>query len=717
MRTILALTVLSSIAHAAEIASTYFAEGLRDPMELAVAPGGNLIVIEREGRVLQVHPATGGVFEMGQVPVTALRASDSKSAWAREDGLLGLALDPGFATNQRLYLYYSHPEKMLNRLSRFTLKNGKLNMDSESILLDIPTDRRDHVCHQAGSLAFGPGGLLYLSTGDNTNPFESDGFAPLDEREGHEHMDAMRSAGNSNDLRGKILRILPTETGYKIPPGNLFAPGKAKTRPEIYVMGCRNPFRISIDPKTNILYWGEVGPDARDAGVNGPQGHDEVNQAKAAGNFGWPFVIADNKPYPIVDFTTNTPGLITDPASPNNPSRLNNGLTNLPPAQKAFIWYPYSDSGEFPSLGKGGRNAMAGPIFYHSSTRKYNLLDKKDDHTLLTYDWMRGKIWKAKLNKNDSLGKLEPLIGDLKHPMDTEMDPDGNLWVLEYGSAWYFNQDGRIRLLRPADNNHPPVINVASEGHKFTATTSDPDGDDVKINWWITEGSGETLVGSGATITHSSGGSELRAVATDAKGSIAISRVSLTDHQAEPSLQLEFAKHPQQLGFGETLDFTVKGAEDPKNLVVRARYIPPTGHDSGGPQFASEMEKLLTSKQCLACHQVDRPSIGPAYLNVAMKYREDAGALERLQAKVKSGGSGIWGPVPMPPQTAVADTEGETIIRAILGLADGMVETRGSGQGTLTLSTKTANTQSGGAWEISAEAPGHSAARTLIPAI
>ena len=133
---------------------------------------------------------------------------------------------------------------MLNRLSRFTLKNGKLDMDSESILLDIPTDRRDHVCHQAGSLAFGPGGLLYLSTGDNTNPFESDGFAPLDEREGHEHMDAMRSAGNSNDLRGKILRILPTETGYKIPPGNLFAPGKAKTRPEIYVMGCRNPFRI-----------------------------------------------------------------------------------------------------------------------------------------------------------------------------------------------------------------------------------------------------------------------------------------------------------------------------------------------------------------------------------------------------------------------------------------------------------------------------------------
>ena len=97
MRTLLAISALVATAHAAEIENTVLAEGLRDPMEIAIAPGGNLIVIEREGRVLRVHPATGGVFEMGTVPVTALRDTDPKSAWAREDGLLGLALDPGFA--------------------------------------------------------------------------------------------------------------------------------------------------------------------------------------------------------------------------------------------------------------------------------------------------------------------------------------------------------------------------------------------------------------------------------------------------------------------------------------------------------------------------------------------------------------------------------------------------------------------------------------------
>ena len=420
MRTIVAITLSISLAHAGEIESAYFAETLRDPMELAVAPGGNLIVIEREGRLLRVHPATGGVFEIGNVPVTALRSSDSKSAWAKEDGLLGLALDPSFATNQRLYLYYSHPEKLLNRLSRFQLKDGKLDLTSESVLLDVATDRRDTVCHQGGSLTFGPGGLLYLSTGDNTNPFESDGCAPLDDREGHEHTNAMRSAGNTNDLRGKILRIRPTETGYEIPTGNLFTPGTAKTRPEIYIMGCRNPFRISVDPKTNILYWGEVGPDARSESTNGPRGHDEVNQAKAAGNFGWPFVIADNKPYPIVDFTTHTPGIMTDPAAPKNPSRLNTGLASLPPAQKAFIWYPYAKSEEFPAIGEGGRNAMAGPVFYYNSNRPYNLLGKTEDHTLLTYDWMRGKIWKASLGTHDQLVKLE-------HVFAREQRLDGRL--------------------------------------------------------------------------------------------------------------------------------------------------------------------------------------------------------------------------------------------------------------------------------------------------
>ncbi|MCW1925519.1 PQQ-dependent sugar dehydrogenase [Luteolibacter arcticus] len=715
MRLAATLALLASVA-GAEIESTFFAEGLRDPMEIAVAPDGDLFVVEREGRVLRVRPATGGVFVIGELPVTALRETDKDTPWAREDGLLGIALDPGFASNRRLYLYYSHPKELLNRLSRFELKGGILDLASEKVLLDIPTDRRNKVCHHGGSLAFGPDGLLYLSTGDNTNPFESDGFAPIDDRDGRDHTNAMRSAGNTNDLRGKVLRIKPTEAGYEIPAGNLFPPGTAKTRPEIYVMGCRNPFRISIDPKTRVLYWGEVGPDAGNPGPKGAQGYDEVNQAKQAGNFGWPFVIADNKPYAIVDFATKQTGAMTDPAAPKNPGKHNTGLADLPPAQKAFIWYPYAKSEEFPVVGTGGRNAMAGPVFYYDASRKFNLLGKEDDHALLTYEWIRGKIWKAKLGADEKLEKLEPLLDRLKHPMDLEMAADGTMWLLEYGSEWYFNKDGRIRRLRPADGNKAPTVTVKADGPVYTATVSDPEGDAVTIDWWLTEGVGEVRLGGGPSISPSRPGIELRAVATDAKGAVSIARVPLVKEETLPALQLELAGKPDKLGFGEELAFSVKGAGDPGKLVVRARYIPPTGHDAGGPQFSSEIEKLVVSRQCLACHQMDKTSVGPAYLDVAMKYRSDAEAAARLQAKLKTGGGGTWGEVPMPPQTAVSDAEGETIVRAILGLAEGMAETRGSAEGKLPLCPPPATAAPGGAWEIIAEAPGHTAARTRIAA-
>jgi cytochrome c len=88
-------------------------------------------------------------------------------------------------------------------------------------------------------------------------------------------------------LRGKILRIHPESDGsYTIPEDNLFAKGTPKTRPEIYVMGCRNPYRISVDAETGILYWGEIGPDSGADGLQGPRGYDEFNQAKKAGNYG-----------------------------------------------------------------------------------------------------------------------------------------------------------------------------------------------------------------------------------------------------------------------------------------------------------------------------------------------------------------------------------------------------------------------------------------------
>jgi cytochrome c len=208
------------------------AANLNEPMELAVADDGRVIFVERHGTVRVYNPSSGQVSLAAQLNVFS----------QKEDGLLGLALDPDFSRNQWLYLFYSPAgTKPIQRVSRFVLDNDSLRLSSEKILLEIPVIRSESN-HSGGSLAFGPDGNLFISLGDNTVPFASDGYAPIDERPGRAPWDAQKSSGNPNDLRGKILRIHPEPDGtYTIPAGNLFPEGTAGTRPEIYVMGNRNP--------------------------------------------------------------------------------------------------------------------------------------------------------------------------------------------------------------------------------------------------------------------------------------------------------------------------------------------------------------------------------------------------------------------------------------------------------------------------------------------
>ena len=112
-----------------------------------------------------------------------------------EDGLLGLAIDPDFEKNFYIYLYYS-PGKECERaqtLSRFTFPFGdSLNLASEKVILEVPVQRKT-CCHSGGSITFGPEGYLWLSTGDNTSSKESNGYSPLDEREGRGPYDAQKS--------------------------------------------------------------------------------------------------------------------------------------------------------------------------------------------------------------------------------------------------------------------------------------------------------------------------------------------------------------------------------------------------------------------------------------------------------------------------------------------------------------------------------------------
>ena len=89
---------------------------------------------------------------------------------------------------------------------------------------------------------------------------------------------------------------------------------------------------------------------------------------------------------------------------------------------------------------------------------------------------------------------------------------------------------------------------------------------------------------------------------------------------------------------------------------------------AAGAAQAQDGMALLQKNGCTACHAVDKKVVGPAYNEVAAKYKGDAGAAAKLAAKVKAGGSDVWGPIPMPPNPAVSDADMKTMIAYILAL-------------------------------------------------
>ena len=565
-----------------------------DPMQMDIAADGRVFYVQRGGAVRMYDPATDSSRDVGNIAINR----------GGEDGLLGIALDPQFDQNRFIYLFYSAATADENRVSRFTLVNEKLDADSESILLRIPSQHQ--CCHSGGALEFGPEGLLYVGTGDATNPFESSGFAPIDERPNRQRFDAQRSSGNTDDLRGKILRIRPEADGsYSIPEGNLFPSDGSGGRPEIYVMGNRNPFRLSIDSETGWLYWGEVGPDARNSETDrGPLGHDEFNQAREAGNYGWPYFTADNQAYVDFDFASGESFEAFDPAAPVNDSPNNTGASTLPPAQPAMLWYTYGASEEFPELGQGGRTAMAGPVYHFDSSLDSSVkLPEYFDKTLFIYEWSRNWIQEVKLDQDGEVLAINPVFSDFRfrRPMDMEIGPDGAVYVIEWGSDFRGgNADSlisrleyvggpsnqlRARIDASADNGSAPL------GVRLSATPSTTaDGQALQYAWDFesdgvidstTEEAFHTFLTPGVYTASLS--------VTDASGQTDRTTTQIVVGNTRPVVEIVSPFDGQFFDWGQQIDYEVRvddgedGSTDDGELSSDAFQLQPLlGHDSHG---------------------------------------------------------------------------------------------------------------------------------------
>ncbi len=515
-----------------------------EPVSLAVLPDRRVLHTARTGEVRLFNPRT-------QLNTLAATVDVYQHD---EEGLQGIALDPNFSDNHWVYLYYSPPGdtpeddpstpifnegdaptesndpadfakfKGALRLSRFKFEGGKLKLDTEQKIIDVPVDR-GICCHVGGQISFDPQGNLYLSTGDDSNPFESDSYTPIDERPTRNPaFDAQRSAGNTNDLRGKLLRIRPRANGgYDIPPGNLFPKGTPKTKPEIYLMGLRNPFRFDVNPKNGDVYMADYSPDASEPSeTRGPAGHGRWMLVRKPANFGWPYCVTPDIPYIDYDFATKESGEAFNCDRPVNDSPHNTGQRILPPVSQPDVWYSYTDDGLFPELFENaygnGISPMAGPAYqFAKGNPSVFKWPKYYNGQPLFYEWSRDYVKEFRLNKPNG-GQLKDIrqvnipvgyswvdpAGDPDHgvdnPIDMEFGPDGALYILEYGDGYFAqNPDAKLTKVNFVRGNHSPIVKVAADGQpnpnipleglppltvQFSSEgTEDPDGDRIVYAW------------------------------------------------------------------------------------------------------------------------------------------------------------------------------------------------------------------------------------------
>ena len=668
-------------------------DGLDEPMQLEFDRRGRVYFIERKGAVKRYDQTSGRATVLGRIPVAVVG----------EAGLIGVLLDKEFERTRQLYLYFSsagEPSEM--RLSRFTLTAlDSIDLRSEVVVMRWPYEVASHF---GGGMTWDAQGNLYLTTGDNSDATQ---YNPVHwTNPGGKGQDAQRTSGNSNDLRGKILRIHPEPDGtYTIPAGNLFPPGTPNTRSEILTMGNRNPWRVSIDAKTGFLHWGEIGPDAgRDSAGVGPMGFDELNVAASAGNYGWPFFIGYNRAYNAVEYgATTTFGAPMNSDHPVNRSPNNTGIRDLPPARPPLVAYPYGVSEEWPQLVSGGRCAVGGPIFYASNFTGSRRFPDYFEGKWFVVDFVRTWIMVATMNaERTKVVAMERFLPDEKYtsPLDMDFGPDGDLYIIEYSQA----PDGRLSKIEYNAGNRAPTVIASADRMAGAAPlrvalsargTADPDGDPLLYRWTVTPvGASARQYGTAnPTVTLSTAGVYTAVLtATDRAGASSRDSVRLVVGNEPPRVALDITGGNRSFYFpGASVGYRVRATdrEDGQvarnRVVVTADYVPsgmtPTelakartlGRDVSMQHLRAN--SIIARSDCSACHRMDTRFVGPGFREVAQRYAGQ-NVLETLAQKIIVGGKGAWGEAMMPPHPSLTQAEATTLAQYVLSLSNANAQTQ-----------------------------------------
>jgi len=582
-----------------------------EPMGLTALPNRGVLHTSRDGTVRYTDPA-GNTKVALTIPVYT----------HDEEGLQSIKVDPNFTSNRWVYVYYAPrlstpagdapatgtaaqfaPFNGVNRLARFTVNaDFTLNAASEVTVLEVPTSR-GMCCHVGGDIDFDAAGNLYLSTGDDTNPFDSSGYTPIDERaDRNPAYDAQRSAGNSNDLRGKVLRIRPSSGGgYTVPAGNMFAAGTANTKPEIYAMGFRNPFRMSVDKATGVVYLGDYGPDAGTSSpTRGPAANVAFDRITQPGFYGWPYCSNYNTPYIDFTFPSGPSGAAFNcTGGPVNNSRNNSGITQLPPSQRA--WLPYGGEQNPAALCCGSLSPMGAVVYNYSASLASDVkFPASMNGKVFLGEFGRRWIKAATVTSSGGVGAIDAFPAYTgTQVIDMEFGPDGALYVLDYGTGWgsgdassavyrieYSSGGGRSPIAaaaaNPTSGNAPLTVQFSSAG------SSDPDGDAITYAWDFTTDGSTDSTAANPSFTYTSNG-EYTATLTVRDSTGRTSTASLVIGVGRATVALNLPVNGRLFNFGDAIPFQVTVTDPNAPTIdcsrVKINYI--LGHDSHGHGITS----------------------------------------------------------------------------------------------------------------------------------
>jgi len=290
------------------------------------------------------------------------------------------------------------------------------------------------------------------------------------------------------------------------------------------------------------------------------------------------------------------------------------------------------------------------------------------------------------------------------NPMDMEFADNGDLYMLEYGSGWFTgNDDARLIRIEYNGGNRKPFIDLSADklggSLPFTVNlsskgTKDADGDPLKYSWMITSKNGfsKTINEPDAQVTFSKAAVyKATLTVTDDNGAVSTQSLQLTAGNDPPVLSFDMGKSNKSFYFpGKTYNYkvAVKDKEDgslangrikPSQVVVNIDYLA-EGFDKAeiaqGHRTAEASTRtakglrLIQASDCKACHNPTKKSIGPTYMAISTKYKTRKGAVDLLSKKIITGGSGVWGNVPMAAHPKISSADAAEMVKYILAVSE-----------------------------------------------